>query len=111
MDEMPIAAQSIDRFGDVLGPQAVRRLAAAFDLAGRTLDGKTVWHINSTAEGGGVAEMLHSILGYPRTHDLAVRWAVVDGNEPSFDVTKRLHHRLHGSPGDDGPLGATERQI
>lgn len=111
MDEIRIASQPTDRFRDILDPPVLRRLADTFDLAGKALAGNTVWHVNSTAEGGGVAEMLNSILGYPRAYDLPVRWVVIDGNDAFFDVTKRLHHRLHGSPGDGGVLGAAERQI
>lgn len=49
--------------------------------------------------------MLRSILGYPCAFDLSLRWVVIEGSEAFFDVTKRLHQLLHGSPGDGGPLG------
>jgi hypothetical protein len=38
-----------------------------------------------------------------------VRWAVIEGDEEFFKITKRLHHNLHGDPGDGGALGAPER--
>ena len=72
------------------------------------LDGRTFWTVNSTARGGGVAEMLRSLVGYVRGAGLDMRWVVMDGDDEFFRVTKRLHNRLHGA--DDGePLGPAER--
>jgi trehalose synthase len=111
MDEVPITAQPVHRFAEVLGEDRVARFAETLELTGRRLVGHTLWHVNSTAEGGGVAEMLQSILGYPLGSGVPVRWLVIDGNEAFFELTKRLHHWLHGSVGDDGPLGEAERQV
>ena len=44
------------------------------------LDGQAVWHINSTAAGGGVAEMLPSLLGYCRDLGINTRWLVISGS-------------------------------
>ena len=65
--------------------------------------------VNSTARGGGVAEMLRSLIGYVRGAGLDARWIVIDGDEEFFALTKRLHNRLHGHEGDGGPLGPAER--
>ncbi len=72
--------------------------------------GRTLWHINSAAEGGGVAELLRSCLGYLRHGSIDARWLVFQGDRPFFDITKRIHNQLHGDPGDGGPLGARERR-
>ena len=61
--------------------------------------------MNSTAFGGGVAEMLCSLIGYVRGAGLDGRWVVADGDPEFFHITKRLHNRLHGFVGDGGPLG------
>jgi trehalose synthase len=74
------------------------------------LAGRVVWHVNSTARGGGVAEMLQSLLAYARGAGVDVRWAVIGGDEPFFRITKRLHNNLHGAPGDGGDLGEPERK-
>ena len=71
--------------------------------------GRSIVHINSTAEGGGVAELLRSNLGYLAAAGLDVRWLVFEGDPPFFQITKRLHNRLHGDLGDLGPLGSEER--
>lgn len=75
------------------------------------LGGRIVWHVNSTARGGGVAEMLHSLLAYGRGAGADLRWLTISGNPEFFRVTKRLHNLLHGSLGDGGALGAAERDV
>jgi trehalose synthase len=110
MDEVEIAPQPVQRFADVIGDEPVARLLDTMATARDQLGAGTVWHVNSTAEGGGVAEMLHSILGYPAACDIRVRWLVIDGNEEFFEVTKRLHHLLHGSDGDGDGLDERDRQ-
>ncbi|HVW81874.1 MAG TPA: glycosyltransferase [Mycobacteriales bacterium] len=111
MNEVDITAQAIDRFSDVLAAEDLERFTRALASARKRLDGHTLWHVNSTAEGGGVAEMLQSILGYLTACDVPVRWLVIDGNDDFFTVTKRIHHLLHGRPGDGGNLGEAERAV
>jgi trehalose synthase len=69
-----------------------------------------LWTVNSTAQGGGVAEMLRSLIGYVRGAGLDARWTVVGGDADFFRITKRLHNRLHGAD-DGGPLGAAEQAV
>lgn len=75
------------------------------------LDGAQIINVNSTASGGGVAEMLHVLLPLTLGVGLPTRWFVVEGDPEFFALTKRLHHRLHGNKGDDGHLGEAERAI
>jgi trehalose synthase len=72
------------------------------------LDGAAVVCVNSTATGGGVAEMLHALLPYVRGVGIDARWLVIEGDERFFEITKRLHNHLYGDPGDGGPLGEAE---
>jgi trehalose synthase len=109
MDEIEISAQPVDRFVEIVGRAEVDTFVTTLNSVRDALDQGTVWHVNSTAEGGGVAEMLQSILGYPLSCRVPVRWLVIDGSEAFFEITKRVHHLLHGRPGDGGPLGAAER--
>jgi trehalose synthase len=73
------------------------------------LGGRTVLNINSTATGGGVAEMLQTLLAYGRGAGLDIRWLVIQGDPDFFAITKRIHNGLYGSPGDGSDLGDTER--
>jgi trehalose synthase len=88
---------------------------ARFDEVTRTvaaeLRERTVWHVNSTASGGGVAELLSQLLGYLVDGGIRCRWVVIDGSPGFFRLTKRIHNRLHGSLGDAGPLDAREQSI
>jgi len=107
--EVHIDAVSLERLALVLDPARAERLGSNGVLARRILDGRVVWNVNATASGGGVAEMLTSLLAYSRGAGVDTRWLVLEGNPRFFRITKRLHNFLHGSPGDGGPLGDAER--
>jgi trehalose synthase len=90
-----------------------KRLARLLELASRTrerLDGRRVVNVNSTATGGGVAELLHGLLGYARGAGIATEWDVVEADPAFFAITKRIHNRLYGTQGDGGRLGEAERR-
>jgi trehalose synthase len=98
----------LERLLDVLEPeQADQMREAAARLAGVVGD-RTIWNLNSTAAGGGVAEMLRPLLAYGRGAGIDVRWLVIGGEPEFFRITKRLHNAFHDSPGDGGPLGPAE---
>ncbi len=67
-----------------------------------------MWHVSSTAAGGGVAEMLQLLVGYANDAGVETRWMVIDADTQFFAITKRLHNRLHGAPGDAGELSYEE---
>ena len=73
------------------------------------LGGRRVVNINSTATGGGVAEMLATLIGYVRGIGVEAEWLVIAGEPEFFAVTKRIHNGLYGSSGDGGDLGPRER--
>jgi trehalose synthase len=98
------------RFASLLDEEQIHHAEEVAAEAARRLAGRTWWHVNSTAQGGGVAEMLHPLLGYVRGLGINARWLVISGNPEFFSITKRLHHLLHGMPGDGGPLGDSERK-
>lgn len=107
---VPVAPLPPERFRDLLGPN-YSEVVQAIDRAGGLFANRVVWHINSTARGGGVAELLQSLLAYTRGAGVDTRWAVLEGNPAFFEVTKRLHNQLHGSPGDGGALGDEARRV
>ncbi len=78
------------------------------------LHGRTVWMVNSTARGGGVAEMLPCIVGILRELGVDARWVVIGTDrERFFGVTKRLHNLIHGEgkPEIDGDDRAIYEQV
>jgi trehalose synthase len=109
--EVQIGALPMDRLGAIIGDERLRAWHATAAAARDALSGRTVWNVNSTAVGGGVAEMLQVVLAYARGAAIETRWLVIDGDAEFFAVTKRLHNRLHGNPGDGGPLGVAERAV
>jgi trehalose synthase len=107
--EVPVLALTPERFRAVLADRYAE-VEDAIERAGRLLDGRVIWHVNSTARGGGVVELLQSLLAYARGGGVDARWLVVAGNPDFFTVTKRVHNRLHGSLGDGGDLDADARR-
>jgi trehalose synthase len=110
MRQMPVDARSPAGFERLIGEDAYRRFARILDEARDRFGERSIWNVNSTATGGGVAEMLGSLLAYAAGAGFDARWLVVDGGDGFFDVTKRLHNRLHDNAGDEGGLGDAERR-
>jgi len=60
------------------------------------LKGKTIQNINSTAVGGGVAEILNRMIPLLRDLGVDAHWDVIKGGDKFFNVTKKIHNGLHG---------------
>ncbi len=74
------------------------------------LKGCTIWMINSTATGGGVAEMLPSQMRIMRYIGIKIEWMVIEANDQAFfNLTKRIHNAIHGS--GDGIFTEEDRAI
>lgn len=82
----------LDDYIPIVGQSVIDELK----LLAEKLKEKTVLHVNSTALGGGVAEILNRMI--PLLNELGVnaRWEVIKGGEQFFDVTKKMHNVLHG---------------
>src|SRR5919199_1877036 len=111
LQQVEVAPLTPDRFRSVLTPEQELQLDRTIEQGRTILAGRVVWNVNSTARGGGVAEMLQSLVAYSRGAGVDARWVVIEGDEGFFRVTKRIHNNLHGAPGDGGPLGAEERAV
>jgi trehalose synthase len=84
---------TLDRYVPLLGSAEVDELRTLAE----PLEGSTVDMVNSTAVGGGVAELLSRILPLMRELGLDTRWHVMEGNGDFFDITKAFHNALHGA--------------
>jgi trehalose synthase len=62
------------------------------------LAGKRILHLSATAFGGGVAEILYTLVPLMRDAGLEVEWRIIQGQDEFFDVTKAVHNALQGSP-------------
>ncbi len=98
------------RFAPVIGEERYDRLMSAATRLRGQLGDRMIWNINSTAVGGGVAEMLQVIVGYVADAGISIRWSTITGDQEFFGITKRLHNQLHGAGGDSPPLGAADAQ-
>jgi len=96
---VPSHSRPVDRLESVIGADRYTKLrSAAADFRVR-FAGRTIWNVNSTAAGGGVAEMLQVLVGYVTDLGIAIRWAVIHGDAEFFALTKRLHNSIHGYGG------------
>jgi trehalose synthase len=100
-----------ERFESVMDPERYARFREAVERSRQLLDGRVVWNVNSTSRGGGVAEMLVSLLAYANAAGVNARWEVISGTDPFFALTKRIHNNLHSAPGDGGDLAEAEEAI
>lgn len=95
MSTMQIPAKiPLDDYSSVIGEGEVAELRT---LA-RPLAGRSVVMINSTAVGGGVAEILNRLVPLAEELGIKIRWEVMTGGEDFFEVTKSFHNALHGAP-------------
>jgi trehalose synthase len=84
----------LDDYAELLGAGEIEELRA---LA-KPLRGRSIQMVNSTAVGGGVAEILMRLVPLAEELDLNIKWEVMSGGEDFFDVTKSFHNALHGAP-------------
>ena len=108
--EVEVGAVDPERFASALSEEQMAALRDATVRARDVFEGRSLWNVNSTAKGGGVAEMLAVLLPYARGAGIDARWLVIGGDDEFFRITKRIHNRLHGSPGDGEALGDAERR-
>ncbi|MBI5178392.1 MAG: glycosyltransferase [Nitrospinae bacterium] len=89
----------IEEYETIVGKGVVHELR----LLAERLQGKSVQHVNSTAVGGGVAEILNRMVPLLREIGVDTRWDVIKGGEQFFQVTKKIHNALHGVEEDITP--------
>ncbi len=111
LHEVPLSPAPLERLVELLPAEQSERFRKVIGKAQKLLDDRVVWNINSTASGGGVAEMLQALIAYALAASVDTRWLVIQGDPPFFALTKRLHNFLHGSPGDGGLLGPDEHAL
>jgi trehalose synthase len=109
--EVAVGAIDPSRFAAVLSEPALAEFQECLRRGAALLGERTFWNVNSAAAGGGVAEMLRSLMAYGRGAGVDARWVAVSGTPEFFRVTKRLHNLMHGSPGDGGRLDQAARKV
>src|ERR1051325_5601737 len=94
LEKVHVGVASVEAYESTAGRDAVLRLQS---LA-KPLRGLRVLHLNSSAYGGGVAEILFSEVPLLSDLGLNAEWHVVAGENEFFKVTKKIHNGLQGGP-------------
>ena len=89
----PVPAPRLDDYHAIVGGANLDELR----FLARELKGRTVKMVNSTAVGGGVAEMLNRLGPLLGELEVPTHWDVITGGNDFFEVTKAFHNALHGS--------------
>ena len=92
LQTVDVGTQSLDPYADIVGWDKVAEL----QRLAQELRGARVAHINATPYGGGVSELLRSIIPLLRSLGIAADWKVIYGDERFFAVTKAFHNALQG---------------
>jgi trehalose synthase len=93
LQEVPVGQKSISDYTHVVGKELTERIR---ELA-KPLEGQRVLHVSATAFGGGVSEILYTIVPLMRDAGIDAHWHVIFGKEEFFNATKLLHNSLQGA--------------
>jgi trehalose synthase len=110
LQEVDVEPIDVARLEPLVGAERMAHFEDIAAAAADALGGRSILNINSTASGGGVAEMLQTLLAYARGGGVDARWLVIEGDPEFFAITKRIHNGLYGSPGDGGDLGDEQHE-
>ena len=101
LQEVIVRRKDIDSYRKIVGDEVIDELKTL----SKPLECKRLIHINSTARGGGVAEILASLVPLQRNLGLDARWFVASPPAPFFKITKKFHNALQGA---DIPISEEE---
>ncbi len=87
-----VSPKSLEAYRPIVGGEIIEEIHA---LA-RPFQGARVVHVNATAFGGGVAEILHTLVPLMQDIGLEASWQVIEGKDEFFNVTKAMHNGLQG---------------
>ncbi|QRN96212.1 glycosyltransferase [Archangium violaceum] len=104
LDVVDIGDRSLASYRGVAPDEQLDELARV----ARELRGARILHLNATAYGGGVSEILRSSVPLLRALGLQAEWKIIRGDDAFFQITKRLHNGLQGAPGE---LSDTEKAV
>ncbi len=94
LQEVGLGHRSLSDYTHIVGRELVEEIG---QLAEK-MEGKRVLHVSATAFGGGVSEILYTMVPLMRDVGLDAHWQVILGKEEFFNVTKLMHNSLQGDP-------------
>jgi trehalose synthase len=92
LQEVALGPRSIADYTHIVGKDLIEQIRGLAE----PLEGKRVLHVSATAFGGGVAEILYTMVPLMRDVGLDAHWQVILGREEFFNVTKLMHNSLQG---------------
>ena len=115
LQRVEVRPESLERFAAHVDAKQLERASRALAQAREQLAGRVVWNVNSTAVGGGVAEMLGPLLSYARGADVDARWLVIEGSPEFFKITSAFTtvctgRKAMGYRSDPRSVGCTRRR-
>jgi trehalose synthase len=93
LERVPLLEKELADYEEVAGREAIERIRALAE----PFRGARVLHINATAYGGGVAELLSTHVPLLRSLGIDAEWQVIHGSDEFFAVTKAVHNALQGA--------------
>jgi trehalose synthase len=91
-----VGAKTLSDYTHIVGRELVSEIRALAE----PLAGKRILHVSATAFGGGVSEILFTLIPLMRDVGLEVEWQVIYGREEFYNATKLMHNALQGAPDD-----------
>src|SRR3954470_12360945 len=91
-----VGSKNLSDYTSIVG----RELVAEIRELAEALQGRRILHVSATAFGGGVSEILYTLVPLMRDVGLECEWQVIYGREEVFNATKLMHNALQGAPED-----------
>jgi trehalose synthase len=99
------------RFEPLIGdPARWQELMAAGERMRRSLEGRALWSVTATTEGG-IAELVRSGTALARGIGIDARWEVISGNDAFFALARRIHNDLHGQESVFPPYSDADHEL
>jgi len=109
--DVEVGSAPLDRYQPLLEDGTWFEFERTMAALARQLRDRVLWNVNSTARGGGVAELLSSLIPYDRGAGIDSRWVAIQGEPAFFDLTKKLHTLLHGVAVDGTAITKEESAV
>ena len=93
LQPVAVGSKTLSDYAHICGPELIGEIR---ELA-EPLQGRRVLHVSATAFGGGVSEILYTLVPLMRDVGLDCEWHVIYGREEFFNVTKMMHNALQGA--------------
>ncbi len=96
LQPVAVGAKTLADYTHIVGRDLIEEIRTLAE----PLQGKRVVQLSATAFGGGVSEILYTLIPLMKDVGLDCEWQVIYGREEFFNATKLMHNALQGAPDD-----------